>query len=76
MRRSGGPGRSVVFEDGDGLAVWYEEAEGNLHFVSNIPGRGFHVAINRDPAKAHGHPVLFDRLAACLRQVGAPHPEI
>lgn len=61
-------GRSVYLKVG----FWLEK-DGSIH-LSGHGVKGFHVAVNEDPQKRNGHPTLYKRLAACLRESGAPAP--
>ncbi len=56
------------------IGVWYKESTGNIHM--SAPGRpGFKVTtVHRDPTSKRGHPHLFEKLAQCLRDHGAPAP--
>jgi hypothetical protein len=49
--------------------------DGSIHLTANDV-KGFHVRINSDGTHQNGHPTLFRRLAACLRDMGAPAPII
>jgi hypothetical protein len=49
--------------------------DGSIHLTANDVS-GFHVAINEDPARRNGHPTLYKKLADCLRQAGAPAPDV
>ncbi len=62
-------GKSVYLQVG----FWLGE-EGTIHLTGHEVD-GFHVKVNADPAKPNGHPTLYKRLAACLRDMGAPAPE-
>ena len=63
-------GKSVYLE----MGFWLEK-DGSIH-LSGKGVSGFHVAVNEDPAKRNGHPTLYKRLAACLKQMGAPAPPV
>ena len=68
MRKSK-PGKSVYFE----IGVWYDETQGAIHVTApGVPG--FHTTVRQDPRLKRGHPNLFDKLAKCLRDKGAPAP--
>ncbi len=71
MPEASGPGNSVYIEGG----VWWDEAKNEIHLT--VKGvRGFHTTVKADPASKRGHPNLFRKLAAMLRDAGAPHPHI
>ncbi|MDD9991124.1 MAG: hypothetical protein OXP75_04955 [Rhodospirillales bacterium] len=69
MRKSK-PGRSIYLE----MGVWYDEATGSIHMTAKGV-HGFHTTERRDPELKRGHPNLFDKLAKCLRDSGAPAPQ-
>ena len=69
MRKSGN-GKSVHLE----IGFWLND-DGSIHMTANDV-KGFHIAVNADPAKRNGHPTLYRRLAMCLAEMGAPSPEI
>jgi hypothetical protein len=65
-------GRSLTME----VSSWMME-DGAIHLTSNDPDvRTFYVVVRPDPAKPSGHPYLFRELAKCLRQKGAPAPDV
>jgi hypothetical protein len=65
-------GRSVSME----VSFWIRE-DGAIHLTSNDPDvKTFYVVVRPDPAKPSGHPYLFRELAKCLRQKGAPAPDV
>jgi len=69
--RTSEPGKSVYLDVG----IWYDEKQGHIHMTAkNVPG--FHTTVADNPASKRGHPNLFMKLAKCLRDSGAPHPEI
>jgi hypothetical protein len=52
-----------------------DEEQGHIHLTArNV--KGFHTTVTSDPASKRGHPNLFNKLAKCLRDAGAPHPKI
>jgi hypothetical protein len=65
------PGNSVYLQ----IGVWYDQERGDIH-VTARGVRGFHTTVRSDPKSKRGHPNLFDKLARCLRDAGAPHPKI
>ena len=68
MRKSK-QGNSIYFE----IGVWYDETQESVHVTApGIPG--FHTTVRQDPKLKRGHPNLFDKLAKCLRDEGAPAP--
>ena len=68
MRKSK-PGKSVYLDVG----VWYDEEQGHIHITAKDV-HGFHTTVNSNPSSKRGHPNLFDKLAQCLRESGAPAP--
>lgn len=69
--RTSRPGNSVYLD----IGVWYDEEQGHIHLTAkNI--EGFHTTISPDPHSKRGHPNLFEKLARCLRDAGAPAPKI
>jgi hypothetical protein len=51
--------------------------EGSIHMGSNDPDvSDFNVTVNNEPSSPNGHPTLYRRLAAFLRQMDAPAPEL
>jgi hypothetical protein len=70
MRRSES-GKTVYLN----LNVYYNEKRDRIHLtVGN--GEGFRSTVSRDPKSKRFHPNLFHKLARCLKQAGAPHPEM
>jgi len=64
------PGKSVYLEVG----IWFDEGQGQIHMTAkNVAG--FHTTVNGNPNSVRGHPNLFNKLAACLKEAGAPAPE-
>lgn len=55
-------GRAVYTKVG----VW-RESDGSIHMTIKGIKNG-HVAVNSDPAKRNGHPTLFARLDALLKE--------
>ena len=69
--RTSEPGKSVYLDVG----IWYDEQQGHIHITAkNV--HGFHTTINDNAESKRGHPNLFMKLAKCLKEAGAPHPEI
>ena len=69
MRKSK-PGNSIYLE----MGVWYDEGQESIRMTaSGVPG--FHTTVRRDPRLKRGHPNLFDKLAKCPRDNGAPAPQ-
>ena len=65
-------GRSVTME----VRFWMTE-DGAIHLTANdLDVNTFHVAIRSDQTKASGQPYLYRELAKCLRQMGAPAPDV
>jgi hypothetical protein len=64
------PGKTVYLEVG----IWYNEDQDNIHITAKDFG-GFHSTVNGNPASVRGHPNLFNKLAACLREAGVPAPQ-
>ena len=63
------PGNSVYL----GVGIWYDERQGHIHITAKgVPG--FHTTVAPDPRSKRGHPNLFEKLAKCLRDSGAPAP--
>jgi hypothetical protein len=65
------PGKSVYLSVG----VWYDEDQGHIHLTAKDV-HGFHTTVSPDPNSKRGHPNLFGKLAKCLRDAGAPAPDI
>ena len=69
--RTSKPGKSVYLDVG----IWYDEDQGHIHITAkNV--KGFHTTVNADSASKRGHPNLFRKLAKCLKEAGAPAPDI
>jgi len=66
--RLSGDGRRVYME----VCFWLGP-DGSIYLAANDVD-GFRVAINAEATHQNGHPTLFKRLAACLRDMGAPTP--
>jgi hypothetical protein len=67
--RASGPGNSIYLDVG----VWYDAEHRQIHLTArNV--EGFHTTVNANPASKRGHPNLFEKLAKCLRDAGAPAP--
>jgi hypothetical protein len=65
--RGGNPPRTVSFK----IDFW-KASDGLIHVATNDPeAADFHVAISDDPSRSNGHPNLYRRLDAYLRQCGA-----
>jgi hypothetical protein len=63
-------GKSVYLRVG----FWLQD-NGSIHLTGpGVPG--FHVTINKDPVRKNGHRTLYNRLAKCLREMGAPSPQL
>jgi len=63
-------GKSVSGE----ISFWLNEEDGSIHISSHdIPGFTL-VKVNNEPDKQNGHPTLYKRLSACLRDMGVPAP--
>ncbi len=62
-------GRSVYLQVG-----FWLETDGSIH-LSGRGVKGFHVAVNEDPKRPNGHPTLYKRLTACLKQMDALTPK-
>ena len=69
VRRSE-PGNSVYLDVG----VWYNAGTRSIHMTAKGV-HGFHTTVRSDTDSKRGHPNLFWKLAACLRQAGAPAPQ-
>lgn len=54
------------------LNIWYDEKDGHIHLAS--PGGGFITTVCDEPESKRRHTNLFWKLAACLKEAGAPHP--
>lgn len=70
MRKSE-PGNSVYLD----LGVWYDQEQGHIHLTAKGV-HGFHTTVNNDQSSKRGHPNLFGKLAKCLRDAGAPAPDV
>ena len=69
--RTSKPGKSVYLD----LGVWYDEERREIHLTArNV--EGFHTTVSNDPDSKRCHPNLFGKLAKCLRDAGAPHPNV
>jgi len=69
--RTSEPGKSVYLDVG----IWYDEEQGHIHLTAKgVPG--FHTTVNGDATSKRGHPNLFNKLAKCLRDAGAPAPAV
>jgi len=64
-------GKTVYLDVG----IWYNEDQNNIHITAKDI-HGFHTTVSANPELKRGHPNLFRKLAKCLRESGAPHPEI
>jgi hypothetical protein len=66
------PGNSVYLER---VGVWWNQKTGNIHMTAEP--HGFHTWVTDNAkSKKRYHPALFNKLAKCLRDAGAPHPPI
>jgi hypothetical protein len=63
-------GNSVTME----IQIWLAK-DGAIHMTGPL-GASFHVAIRPDAVHSTSPPYLFQELAKCLKQMGAPAPEI
>jgi len=69
--RASEPGNSVYLD----IGIWYDEEQGHIHLTAKDV-KGFHTTVGNDPSSKRGHPNLFAKLAKCLKEAGAPHPNI
>jgi hypothetical protein len=69
--RTSKPGKSVYLDVG----IWFDENQGHIHMTAKGVD-GFHTTVAPNPDSKRGHPNLYMKLAKCLRDAGAPHPEI
>ncbi len=65
------PGKAIYLRVG----IWYNKKNGEIH-MSGKNGSRFLTRISGDRASARGHRSLFKALAKCLKDNGAPAPEI
>jgi hypothetical protein len=67
------PGNSISFN----VRVWFNKEHGQIHIASTDVSlfKGMHSTISNDPNSERYHPNLFKKLAKCLQEGGAPHPE-
>lgn len=57
------------------MIMFWKQKDGAIHLATNDPeAQDFHVAVRADPAKRSGHPMLYRRLNAYLKQKGAQEP--
>jgi len=64
-------GNTVYLE----TTIWYNAEQDNIHITAkNVTG--FHTTVNGKLDSKRGHPNLYMKLAKCLRDAGAPHPDI
>ena len=68
--RTSEPGNSVYLDVG----IWYDKETKSIHMTAKGV-HGFHTTVRQNADSKRGHPNLFSKLAACLREVGAPAPE-
>jgi hypothetical protein len=57
------------------VGVWYDPKDGQIHLTARDV-KGFHTTVKSDGQSNRGHPNLFRKLAKCLKEAGAPAPEI
>ena len=65
-----------VSEDGRSVRLNVEfrfESDGSIRLTSEADP-SLRVIIKNDPERPSGHPMLFKRLAQCLRVMGVPEP--
>lgn len=65
-----------VSEDGRSVRLNVEfrfESDGSIRLTSEADP-SLRVIIKNDPERPSGHPMLFKRLAQCLRIMGVPEP--
>lgn len=55
----------------DGVGVWWNEEDN--HIRMRLPGRK-PTTVKAKVDSVRGHPDLFEKLARCLADAGAPHP--
>ncbi len=53
------------------IGIWYNEESGHIHIQSSDFG-GFISTVNRNPESVRGNPNLYNKLACCLKEAGAP----
>ena len=63
------PGKSVYLK----IAIWYDEPNNRIHMTSNEI-EGFHTWVTADPKSVRCHSTLYEKLARCLHEAGAPAP--
>lgn len=65
-----------VSEDGKSVRLnvefWFE-SDGSIRLTSEADPT-LRIIIKNDPERPSGHPMLFKRLAQCLRIMGVPEP--
>jgi hypothetical protein len=69
------PGESVYLSVG----IWYNEKDGEIHMARRVipkDGSRFHTRVGASSTNVRGHPSLFKALAKCLKEAGAPAPEV
>ena len=75
MTNRGGSAMQVS-EDGKSVRLnvefWFE-SDGSIRLTSEADP-SLRVIIKNDPERPSGHPMLFKRLAQCLRIMGVPEP--
>lgn len=69
--RASKPGKSIYME----LGFWYNDVDGHIHLTAKDV-EGFHTTVNNDPGSKRCHENLYLKLAKCLKDAGAPHPEM
>ena len=65
-----------VSDDGRSVRLNVEfrfESDGSIRLTSEADP-SLRVVIKNDPERPSGHPMLFKRLAQCLRIMGVPEP--
>jgi len=57
------------------LNLWFNEKNQSIDLATKDLN-GFVSTVNAKPGSKRRHPNLFWKLARCLKEAGAPHPEI
>ncbi len=65
------PGKSVYLQ----IGIWLNEKTGNIH-ITGDGVHGFHTWVSNDPTSIRNHKNLFGKLAAVLKDAGAPYPNV
>jgi hypothetical protein len=55
------------------VGIWYNEATGHIHIAAKDQ---FIATVTSDPKSKRCHENLFGKLAKCLREAGAPAPDL